>query len=574
MEKNEFFENNEQSDFLDDFMASIGADGQTFSNGESQVQEEDLESLGGGVGKVFDGENVSAEDILEDFLSVGGEGGGASAQGASAVSGEDFSSYWAEGDAGEGFENLDEGVAEDVFTGVGAHGSESASEVLSVEDYWDSGVDEGGDEAGSLPFVSLELEEEDAFSGDGLALGEVEVEEEGKGFASTAVSTVMVSEDGKVGIEGEEKLRPWRDGGRVSDPEGEFFANLGVNAWEREKALESLRMPGGGLEAGEEADKRLRKVLQGLRGKDALKRGARVVFRERDMEVLDFLARFKYATASQLRYLHGVKESTMSNRLSKLKGQGLVESYTIFGPRPIWFLTKLGEELAGYGLPGLSTRGIAYGMLSHSFVVNHTAANLIGGNLNVLNLEDWPVYNRVKRRTGEVQRGDYVVSELEIQSSFGKLKKGRSELYKPKLMAIRDKAFRDWDAGGRVGPSPEFLPGNEWMWVILPGATANLAYHVPDLVVKRQRKESGAPSSIAVEIELNQKAKGYERVLKAFASEKILYDKLIWVCRSGGPARELGRVANELGLLESGYMDIVPIIGEEGVFKGRELWTL
>lgn len=405
----------------------------------------------------------------------------------------------------------------------------------------------------------------------GKPLNKIALEREAVKCSSIVVE---VEEGGKVGLTAESDVVPNRVKGRVSNAEGSFFATLGISAWEKEEALERLRAPKGGFETAADADARIRKILRGLKGKEAFKESAKLVFKEKDFEFIEFLARFKYATASQLRYIHGVTEGTANRRLRRLKDQGLVESYSIFGPRPIWFLTKLGQELSSYDLPGVTSKGVAYGMLAHSFVANHVAANLMGGSLNVLNLKEWPTYNRVAPRTGKPKQGEYVVSELEMQSSFGKLRMGKSDVFKPQLLAIKEKAFREWEDAGRVEESPEFLPGNEWMWVVLPGATAQLSYHVPDLVVPRPRNADGSPNSIAIEIELNRKAKGYSRTLKAFASEKKLYGKLIWVCRSGGPAGELTKEANKLGLIESGFMDIVPIIGEYGAFKGGDLWAL
>lgn len=523
--------------------------------------------LGGVVRGASEGRGVGVE-FLEEFL----EGVGEVASVGSTDEGSTLSGGYADHIEGDDVVEVSIDLDDYMDDYMGEEGGEGS--FIGVSD--DEGGYEGVGEVETFPSVegglpSLDEEGESAGVGSGACLvGVGEVESEGDfGSGSTEV---RVGEGGRVGLAGVSKDVPIRDGGRVSDAEARFFANLGVNEWERREALEELRAPGGGVESAEQVDKRLRKVLRGLGGGDALRRGSRLAVRERDFELMDFLARFKYATASQLRYLWGVKELTVTQRLGRLRDLGLVESYTVFGPRPIWFLTRLGRELAGYDLPGVPGTGLAYGMLSHSFVTNHVAANIVGGGLNVLNLPEWPSYRL--GGNGKQVRGDEVVSELQLQSSFGKVRVGKSDVYKPQLIAIREKFFNEWVEGGRVGPSPEFLPGNEWMWVLLPGASARLAYHVPDLVVSRERGEDGSPRSIAVEVELNRKARGYRSTLAAYAGEKVLYDKVIWVSRSGGPARELARVAEEFGLLSSGVMDIVPIIGENGVFKGRELWTL
>lgn len=392
----------------------------------------------------------------------------------------------------------------------------------------------------------------------------------GDGVASRSVSVV----DSSVGLVGDEGRRTVRVDGRLDDAEARFYAQLGVGAWEREGVLDRLRKPVGGVESEAERDERVKKVLRGLRGEDGLKRGARLRFSEKDVMVLEFLAQCKYATANHVRLLFGVKEGTAYKRLAKLRDQGLVDSYDVFGPRPVWFLNKTGMELSGLDLPLFSAGNISYGMFPHQFVANHTMAGLIGGGLNVLNLDEWPVYNRVDVN-GRVRQGDQVVSELQLQSSFGKIKVGGSDVYKPQLIALVEREFRLWREGGMVGPSPEFLSGNEWMWVLLPGKILNLAYHVPDLVVPRERGVDGEPMSIAIEVELSRKMGGaYERVLRAYSLDKVLYGKVVWVVRSGGPARELERVGLELGLIQEGRMDIVPILTDDGVFRGKDLWLL
>jgi hypothetical protein len=119
------------------------------------------------------------------------------------------------------------------------------------------------------------------------------------------------------------------------------------------------------------------------------------------------------------------------------------------------------------------------------------------------------------------------------------------------------------------------LLGNEFMWTLIPPYALRLAYHVPDLVVKRPRKANGDPASIAVEIELaNKPFELYERALSAYSYDSLLYEQVIWVVKSRGAAKKLEKAAAKNGLLDEGRIDIVPIYTEDGVFKGKAEWTI
>lgn len=368
--------------------------------------------------------------------------------------------------------------------------------------------------------------------------------------------------------------------GRLNGAELQFFKNIHGSkaAFDRDKSLaEKLRGPVGRNES--EAERKKRTVLfeQGVRGADALKRGSKLRFSERDREVVQFLAMFRYATDQQLARMFSLRRESMYNRLKKLRSQGLVIDKKLYGARPIWFLTDAGMLLSGMDLPRVRESKLSFSMFPHQFTVNNTAANLWSANINVLGLDDFPSCNRVNDK-GEHVHGEMLVSELEIQSSFGKIKMfDRAEVFRPQLKATIEREFDDWKRAGGVsfGESPEMVYGNEYMWALMPPYTLNLAYHVPDLVVKRPRNEDGSPRSIAVEIEINNKPlNSYEKTLRAYKADTLLYEKVIWVCKNVGPARKLESIAKDIGLWQERRIDIVPVLTEDGVFKEKDLWTI
>lgn len=404
-----------------------------------------------------------------------------------------------------------------------------------------------------------------------------------EGFESVAKDSLTIVDKGvKKGVSGSrERYRYLSNDGRVNVAELEFFKNLGgskSSVLSDDSLVSSLRSNSDGL--GEsEAERKARVVLyeQALRGADGLKRGSRSSFNAKDRETLQFLAMFRYATDAQLARMFSCSVQTSYNRLKKLRSVGLVIDRKIYGARPIWFLTEAGLLLSGFDLPRVTESKLTFSMFPHQFTVNNTAANLWGANVNVLNLPEFPVRNRVDGK-GEMVFGEKLVSELEIQSAFGKIKMfDKSDVYRPELLAEIEKQFRSWERAGGVdfGPSPEQVLGNEYMWALMPPFNIRLAYHVPDLVVVRPRNEDGTPESIAVEIEINNKASGsYEKTLRAYRADNRLYKKVIWVCKNIGPARKLEQISKEIGLWQDGRIDIVPVITEDGVFKERDLWMI
>ena len=385
---------------------------------------------------------------------------------------------------------------------------------------------------------------------------------------------------GNESVGGREKTEVVRGAVRMNVRELGFFRNLSSTksgVLNDESLVRALRGPVTGKESAGERRERLRLHGQGLRGRRVFERGSRLRFSGRDREVLRFLAMFRYATDSQLSRMFSVVPRTMLNRLLKLRKQGLVIDRKMYGARPIWFLTEAGLLLSGLDLPRVTESKLTFSMFPHQFTVNHVAANLWGANVNVLGLKDFPAKNRVDGQ-GVVTFGEELVSELEIQSSFGKIKMfDKAEVYRPGLLKSIANEFQVWEESGGVsfGPSPEMVLGNEYMWALMPPTIVGLAYHVPDLVVKRERAADGSPRSIAVEVEINNKpTHNYEKTLRAYRDDMRLYEKVVWVCKNIGPARKLENIAKEIGLWQEGRIEILPIVTADGVFKERDLWTI
>lgn len=382
------------------------------------------------------------------------------------------------------------------------------------------------------------------------------------------------------GVEVKTRYRYARDNGLLNGAELEFFRDNDVArraVLAGDSSLDYLRPSARELESDEDRKKRISDVTEAVFGRDALKRGSQKRWNRKHQEVLEFLALFKYATPRHLAKLFAEAPSTAYKRLKELRLRGLVVDKKLLGGEPLWFLTEAGMLLSGYDLPRITEARISYPMLPHQFGVNHVAANLWGAGINVLHEDDYPKKNRVDLK-GQRVFGDRLVSELAIQSSFGKLKLfSKADVYLPTLKASIERAYRKWEEAGGVefGDSPEFQLGNEYMWAIFPPAAVKLAYHVPDLVVARSRSEDGSANSVAIELEIqNKSVDSYRRALTAYRYSEKTYGRVVWVCHRAATANKLREVGREMGMLDSGFLKIVPVITSDGVFKGKDLWTL
>lgn len=369
--------------------------------------------------------------------------------------------------------------------------------------------------------------------------------------------------------------------GKLSQEELLFYANLGANrsgdfGGKSKKDLFLPPLLGETVEQKQEREARINRALAG----GSLARGSRTRLTEKDYRVLRFIALFKFVSERQIAKLLSVTEHSAYKRLNGLRKHGLTKGFKTLGVRgSVWVLTETGMDLSGYELPRGSEAALTLSMVSHQFTVNHVAAYLWSGGANVLREKNFPQRN-LPTGSGEFEFGERLISELQIQSAFGKLRgTTKADAYVPQIKRQIANLFDSWKrAGGPgYGPSPELQPGNEHMWTLYPPVSNRLNYHVPDLVVARQRGADGKPQSIAVEVELRTKADdtSYERTLDAYRADDQIYRKVVWVCRLKGTAEKLTRIAKRNGLADQGRIAIVPIYLEDGSrFTGKDTWSL
>lgn len=369
--------------------------------------------------------------------------------------------------------------------------------------------------------------------------------------------------------------------GKLSKEEILFYANLGAQRSADFGALskkELFRAPvlGESPDQKREREARINRALAG----GSIAAGKKTRLTEKDYRVLQFIALFKFVSERQIGKLLQVGEHAAYKRLNNLRKHGLTKSFKILGVKgSVWVLTETGMDLSGYDLPRGTEAALTLSMVSHQFTVNHVAAHLWAGGANVLREKNFPQRNLPDGKGG-FDFGDQLISELQIQSAFGKLRgTTKADAYVPQIKKHMANLFDDWQRAGGAGygPSPELQRGNEHMWTLFPPISNRLNYHVPDLVVARPRSADGKPQSIAVEIELRTKAddSSYERTLDAYRADDRIYKKVIWICRLKGTAEKLTRIATRNGLADQGRFGLVPIYLEDGSrFTGKDTWSL
>lgn len=376
------------------------------------------------------------------------------------------------------------------------------------------------------------------------------------------------------------KLRTPRTG-KLSEEEILFYANLGARRVGDygSATKKQLFLPPALAETPEQKVEREARINRALAG-GSVARGTRSRLTEKDYRVLRFIALFKFSSERQIAKLLQVGEHSAYKRLNELRKHGLTKGFKTLGVKgSVWMLTDTGMDLSGFDLPRGTESALTLSMVSHQFTVNHVAAHLWSGGANVLREKSFPQRN-LPDGSGGFGFGEQLISELQIQSAFGKVRgSSKADAYVPQIKKHMANQFDSWQRAGGVefGPSPELQRGNEYMWTLFPPISNRLNYHVPDLVVARPRSADGKPQSIAVEVELKTKADdtSYEKTLDAYRSDDSIYRKVVWVCRLKGTAEKLTRIAKRNGLADQGRIAIVPIYLEDGSrFTGKDTWSL
>lgn len=237
---------------------------------------------------------------------------------------------------------------------------------------------------------------------------------------------------------------------------------------------------------------------------------------KQSMEILKFLAQFKYATASILKNIHGVTERAAHAQMTRLIAKGLVRRLSLPGVKSLFTLTTNGMELAGYDFGVINENGV-----------------------NATSLQ--PTLGAAWYASQSIKKGLTVVSEREILSSkekmsvefFGKEKKNDEDISKNKFVLAKAKtAWSSWDKTPETNPALQ--PGGEWLfalWNTKERSGASL-YHVPDLVVLNL---DGQGHNVAIEVERTKKqVEDYVKIANSYQMNKDVIGQVVWHVATDG----------------------------------------
>lgn len=292
-----------------------------------------------------------------------------------------------------------------------------------------------------------------------------------------------------------------------------------------------------------------------------------------DAVVLRLIRRMRVVSPGAVANILGSDNAATGERwLSRMAAAGHVEA--IYGGG--WVLSAPSLLMMGGDLKyeHVTPTKFSTHMLMHSMVVNHVAACVWGGTLNVLGADEWPLRGRVDPVSGGLSVGCGFVTEREMNRSkyhlLGKATATRDEVVRV-LGAARVDAFSEWAANGGAASgvlSPELRAGNEHMFIPLRDPQLDaISFHLPDLVVPRLRGEDGSARSIAVEVELGHKPDSFRESLAAYADAggRSMFESVVWVCLRRRTMNTLERICFEMGLDD--YVKVVPVWshGEDGL---------
>lgn len=292
-----------------------------------------------------------------------------------------------------------------------------------------------------------------------------------------------------------------------------------------------------------------------------------------DAVVLRLIRRMRVVSPGVVANILGSDNAATGERwLSRMAAAGHVEA--IYGGG--WVLSAPCLLMMGGDLKyeHVTTTKFSTHMLMHSMVVNHVAACVWGGTLNVLGADEWPLRGRVDPVSGGLSVGCGFVTEREMNRSkyhlLGKATATREEVVRV-LSAARVDAFSEWAAAGGAASgvlSPELRAGNEHMFIPLRDPQLDaISFHLPDLVVPRLRAEDGSARSIAVEVELGHKPDSFRESLAAYADAggRSMFESVVWVCLRRRTMNTLERICFEMGLDD--YVKVVPVWshGDDGL---------
>lgn len=270
---------------------------------------------------------------------------------------------------------------------------------------------------------------------------------------------------------------------------------------------------------------------------------------ERDIIMMRFLARYRYAYRDQLASLVDTTPKKIYQRLRVLKERGFIRTEPVSQRQYLYTNRKAGNQIIDIPFPEIRKGAISFATIAHTiglaklgveFERESGGADLLGEGKGIV---DWvQPMNRWKNGfwyNPEGQTfGEMTVTEREIRQGQTKWRGGRD------VQTMRALIQEAVESGDPI----ELEDGQEGMFVVY-GLQSEGGEHVPDLVIARERDEDGRPQHIAIELELTPKpGPEWKRILRNYRDNGIMYSKIYYFTHKSSIANSLRAADEEVGL--------------------------
>jgi hypothetical protein len=285
---------------------------------------------------------------------------------------------------------------------------------------------------------------------------------------------------------------------------------------------------------------------------------------DRDIIMMKFMARYRYAYVDQLARLVNAEPKDIKTRLKKLELEGLIRSEAITAGQDIYLTRKSGNAIIDIDFPEIKKGQVSFITVAHTIGLANLGVELemATGGKNILGEEDYPTMNRyymgVRDPYSEpTEIGEMTVTEREIRRG-NRLFRGNKTTEDMRLLA--EAAFEDHSG-------PELLEGSEGLFVVY--GKGKDGEHVPDLVVARPRGENGEARHIAIELELTPKNNSeWIRILRWYRDHGFFYEKIYYFTHKRTLADALKKAAEHVGISDKVIVRKYVPINNRGPFWG------
>jgi predicted DNA-binding transcriptional regulator len=271
---------------------------------------------------------------------------------------------------------------------------------------------------------------------------------------------------------------------------------------------------------------------------------------ERDIIIMRFLARYRYAYVDQIARLVDSTPRTIVARMRVLEKRGFLRKEPITDKQYLWTTRKAGNVLADISFPEIKKGSISYATIAHTIGLGNLGVefereaggkDLLGEGKGV---ENWvPPENRWRLgiwfNPDGKGPGEMTVTEREIRQGQLRWRGGRSTKEMRELVSA---------AASSRDSAPELEEGNEGLFVVY-GAGGKGGEHIPDLVVARERDNEGKPQHIAVELELTPKSNAdWRKILRNYRDNGEMYSKIYYFTHKRSISTALIKLAEAEGI--------------------------